>query len=100
MLLLLLLKLMFNKENIIQMFQVLTNVSTTFNVPIKRRFLIIGMTIIVITLIFAFDSLIEYWFGVSKEKITDHNSVFNRNYKYDLYQRTCSMHHIKAIGSR
>ena len=68
-----------NKENIIQMFQVLTNVSTTFNVPIKRRFLIIGMTIIVITLIFAFDSLIEYWFGVSKEKITDHNSVFNRN---------------------
>ena len=78
-LLLLLLKLIFNKENIIQMFQVLTNVSTTFNVPIKRRFLIIGMTIIVITLIFAFDSLIEYWFGVSKEKITDHNSVFNRN---------------------
>jgi hypothetical protein len=25
----------------------------------------------VIALIFAFDSLIEYWFGVSKEKITE-----------------------------
>ena len=68
---LLLLILIFNKENIIQMFQVLTNVSTTFNVPIKRRFLIIGITIIVISLIFAFDSFLEHWFGVSKEKITE-----------------------------
>ena len=79
MLLLLLLILIFNKENIIEIFQVLTNFYTTSNVPIKGRLLIIGMTIIVITLIFAFDSLIEYWFGVSKEKITDYNSVYNRN---------------------
>ena len=54
----LLLILIFNKENIIEIFQVLINFPTTSKVPIKRRFLIIGMTIIVIALIFAFDSLI------------------------------------------
>ena len=54
----LLLILIFNKENIIEIFQVVINFPTTSKVPIKRRFLIIGMTIIVIALIFAFDSLI------------------------------------------
>jgi len=54
----LLLILIFNKENIIEIFQVLINFPTTSKVPIKRRFLIIGMAIIVIALIFAFDSLI------------------------------------------
>jgi hypothetical protein len=50
---------------------VLINFPTTTNGPIKSRILIIGITIIVIALIFAFDSLIEYWFGVSTEKITE-----------------------------
>ena len=67
----LLLVLIFNMEILIKIFQVLINSSTTSNVPIKRRFLIIGITIIVISLIFAFDSFLEHWFGVSKEKITE-----------------------------
>ena len=67
----LLLILIFNKEHLIEIFQVLINFPTTTNGPIKSRILIIGITIIVIALIFAFDSLIEYWFGVSKEKITE-----------------------------
>jgi hypothetical protein len=58
-------------EILIKIFQVLINSPTTSNVPIKRRFLIIGITIIVISLIFAFDSFLEHWFGVSKEKITE-----------------------------
>jgi hypothetical protein len=67
----LLLILIFNKEHLIEIFQVIINFPTTTNGPIKSRILIIGITIIVIALIFAFDSLIEYWFGVSKEKITE-----------------------------
>ena len=67
----LLLILIFNKENLIEIFEVLINSPTTSNVPIKGRILIIGITIIVIALIFVFYSLIEYWFGVSKEKITE-----------------------------
>ena len=67
----LLLILIFNKEHLIEIFQVLINFPTTTNGPIKSRILIIGITIIVIALIFAFDSLIEYWFGVSTEKITE-----------------------------
>jgi hypothetical protein len=67
----LLLVLIFNMEILIKIFQVLINSATTSNVPIKRRFLIIGITIIVISLIFAFDSFLEHWFGVSKEKITE-----------------------------
>ena len=67
----LLLVLIFNMEILIKIFQVLINSPLTSNVPIKRRFLIIGITIIVISLIFAFDSFLEHWFGVSKEKITE-----------------------------
>ena len=67
----LLLVLIFNMEILVKIFQVLINSPLTSNVPIKRRFLIIGITIIVISLIFAFDSFLEHWFGVSKEKITE-----------------------------
>ena len=67
----LLLVLIFNMEILIEIFQVLINSPTTSNVPIKRRFLIIEITIIVISLIFTFDSFLEHWFGVSKEKITE-----------------------------
>ena len=67
----LLLVLIFNMEILIKIFQVLINSPITSNVRIKRRFLIIGITIIVISLIFAFDSFLEHWFGVSKEKITE-----------------------------
>ena len=67
----LLLILFFNKEKLIEIFQELINFPTTSNVPLKRRFLIIGITIIMIALIFAFDSFIEHWLGASKEKIIE-----------------------------
>ena len=56
----LLLVLIFNMEILIKIFQVLINSPTTSNVPIKRRFLIIGITIIMISLIFTFNSFLEH----------------------------------------
>ena len=65
----LLLILFFNKEKIINVLQVLTGFSEKRKIQLKRKVLTIVITIIVIALIFAFDSLIQYWFGASKEKI-------------------------------
>ena len=67
--LMLLLILFFNKEIIIAAHQRLISSPKKFKVPLKRKLLTIGITIIVIVLIFSFDSLIEYWLGASKEKI-------------------------------
>lgn len=69
--LMLLLILFFNKEIIIAAYKNLISSSKKIKVPIKRKLLTIGITIIVIVLIFSFDSLIEYWLGASKEKITE-----------------------------
>ena len=67
----LLLIMLLNKERIINVFQVLTNFSEKPKVQLKRRILTIMITIIIIILIFAFDSFIEYWLGASKEKIIE-----------------------------
>lgn len=67
----LLLILFFNKEKVIEVFRVLTNFTEKSKVLLKRRALTILITIIVIVLIFAFGSFIEYWFGASKEKILE-----------------------------
>ncbi len=67
----LLLIMFFNKEKIINVFQVLTNFSEKPKVQLKRRILTLAITIIIIILIFAFDSFIEYWLGASKEKIIE-----------------------------
>ena len=67
----LLLIMYFNKEKIINVFQALTNFSEKPKVQLKRRILTIMITIIIIILIFAFDSFIEYWLGASKEKIIE-----------------------------
>jgi len=67
----LLLILFFNKEKVIEGFQVLANFTEKSKVLLKRRILTILITIIVIVLIFAFDSFIEYWLGASKEKILE-----------------------------
>lgn len=69
--LMLLLILFFNKEILIKVYQNLINSPKNSKVPLKRKFLTIGITIIVIVLIFSFDSLIEYWLGASKEKIIE-----------------------------
>jgi len=69
--LMLLLILFFNKEIIIAAYDKLISAPKDFEVPLKRKLLTIGITIIAIALIFSFDSFIEYWLGVSKEKIIE-----------------------------
>jgi len=69
--LMLLLIMFFNKERISEAFQRLINSPTKSRVPFKRRILTIAVTIIIIVLIFAFDSFIEHWLGASKEKIIE-----------------------------
>jgi hypothetical protein len=69
--LMLLLILFFNKENIIEVIQGLTNFPIKSKVLIKRRLITFGITLLVIVLIFTFDSFIEQWLGASKEKILE-----------------------------
>ena len=65
----LLLILFFNKERIVDVIKSLTNFQAKPKVPIKSRLITIGVTIIIIILIFSFDSFIEDWLGASQEKI-------------------------------
>lgn len=58
-----------NKEKIINVFQVLTRFPEKPKRQIKKRILTLMITIFIIVLIFTFDSFIEYWLGVSKEKV-------------------------------
>lgn len=67
----LLLILFFNKEKIAKVFRLLTNFSPRSKVLLKRRVFTIGITIIIIVLIFAFDTFLEHWLGASKEKILE-----------------------------
>ena len=67
----LLLILFFNKERVIDVIHRLTSFEVKSKVPIKRRLLTFGITILIIVLIFTFDSLIEHWLGASKEKILE-----------------------------
>jgi hypothetical protein len=69
--LMLLFILFLNKEKIIEVFQVLTTFPEKSKVLLKRRILTLIITIIVIALIFTFDSFLEYWLGASKEKIIE-----------------------------
>ena len=69
--LLLLLIMVFNKEKMIESYLTLTDFPEKSKIKLKRRILTIAITITVIALIFAFDSLIEFWFGVSKEKLLE-----------------------------
>ena len=61
--------LFFNKEKIFEIFKTLINFPTKPTVLFKKRLLAIGITIVFIILIFAFDSFLENWLGDSKEKI-------------------------------
>jgi hypothetical protein len=69
--LMLLFILFLNKEKIIEVFKVLTTFPEKSKVLLKRRILTLIITIIVIALIFTFDSFLEYWLGASKEKIIE-----------------------------
>jgi len=61
--------LFFNKERIIDVIKRLTSFQAKSKVPIKKRVITFGITILIIVLIFSFDSFIENWLGASKEKI-------------------------------
>jgi len=49
----------------------LTGFESKTSIPIKKRLITFGITILFIVLIFSFDSFIEYWLGASKEKIIE-----------------------------
>ena len=70
-LLMLFLIIFFNQDKIIDVIHRLTSFQAKSKVPIKRRLLTFGITILIIVLIFTFDSLIEHWLGASKEKIIE-----------------------------
>lgn len=67
----LMLIMFFNKEKIIEAFQALTFLSEKPKIQLKKRILTLAITVIIIILIFAFDSFIENWLGASKEKILE-----------------------------
>ncbi len=69
--LMLILILFFNKERIIDVIKRLTNFQVKSKVLIKRRLITFGITILIIVLIFTFDSFIEHLLGASKEKILE-----------------------------
>ena len=63
--------LFFNKEKVMESYQKLTSFPPKSKVVLKRRLITFGITILVIVLIFTFDSLLENWLGASKEKIIE-----------------------------
>ena len=67
--LMLLLILIFNKNRVVKVLKLLTNFEINSKVPIKTRLITFGFTILIIILIFAFDSFIEFIIGASNEKI-------------------------------
>ncbi|WP_034059248.1 hypothetical protein [Lacinutrix jangbogonensis] len=69
--LMLILILFFNKERVIDAIKRLTNFQVKSKVLIKRRLITFGITILIIVLIFTFDSFIEHLLGASKEKILE-----------------------------
>ena len=70
-LLMLLLILFFNREIIKDIVIKLTSFQSKTSIPIKKRLIIFGITLLFIVLIFSFDSFIEYWLGASTEKIIE-----------------------------
>ncbi|MFT5216051.1 MAG: hypothetical protein ACI83H_001168 [Glaciecola sp.] len=67
--LMLILILFFNKELISEAYQKIINSPINLKVPLRRKLITFGITILIIVLIFTFDSFIEHWLGASKEKI-------------------------------
>ena len=70
-LLMLFLILFFNREIVKDTVIKLTNFQSKPSVPLKKRLITFGITILFIVLIFSFDSFIEYWLGASTEKIIE-----------------------------
>jgi hypothetical protein len=70
-LLMLLLILFFNREIVKDIVIKLTSFHSKTRIPIKKRLITFGITILFIVLIFSFDSFIEYWLGASTEKIIE-----------------------------
>lgn len=53
----------------LEAYKALVNIPKNHKTSIKRRLITLGITILMILLIFTFDSFIENLFGISKEKI-------------------------------
>ena len=66
----LLMILFFNKEKVAEAFLQLTSFPES-EVLLKRRLITFGVTILVMVLIFTFDSLLEHWLGASLEKVIE-----------------------------
>lgn len=70
-LLMLLSILYFNKDVVLESYQKLISCPQKSKVALKRRLMILGMTIGLIVLIFTFDAFLESWLGASSEKIIE-----------------------------
>lgn len=63
--------LYFNRAVVMDIVNKLTSIPQKTKAPIKKRLITFGITILLIVLIFSFDSFIEYWLGASTEKIIE-----------------------------
>jgi hypothetical protein len=63
--------LLLNKGIVVESYQKLTSTAISSQTTIKRRVITFGITILIIALIFSFDSFLEHWLGASKEKIIE-----------------------------
>ena len=63
--------LFLNKETVLDSYQKLISTPPKSKIILKRRLITLGITILVIVLIFTFDSFLENWLGASKEKIIE-----------------------------
>lgn len=69
--LMLLFILYFNRGIVKDIFIKLTSSQSKTSIPIKKRLITFGITMLFIVFIFSFDSFIEYWLGASTEKIIE-----------------------------
>lgn len=63
------LMLLFNKELILEAYQKIIISPQNFKAPLKRKRITFGITLLIIVLIFTFDSFIEHSLGARKQKI-------------------------------
>jgi hypothetical protein len=62
---------LFNKEAVSAAYQKIISSAIHTNTPPKRRLITFVITILLIVLIFSFDSFLEHWLGASTEKIVE-----------------------------
>lgn len=70
-LIMLMLILFFNKEKVKDAMHKLSSFKLKSKLPLKRRLITIGISILIIAFIITLDTFIEHWFGASVEKIIE-----------------------------